>query len=371
MTTHRILSFIESDARPAVLATIVGAEGHAYRKTGASMLFVQYGEPIGHLSPGCLESDLQLRAEHVWRSGIPETAEYDMRLDEDPVWGEAVGCGGKIQVLLEPVRGPLRMMLKEIGRLNEQGCPVWLDRLVSDGGMRYRLLLEARTVADNAYEKSPGTYEPTPFMPQSRLIIFGAGADAKGVSSLAEKVDFRIALGDWRESACTEDDYPNAQLAVGTPEEIVRQLGIGTEDFVLVCSHHFSKDKAFIRAAAAAAPGYLGVMGSSVRIGLLLDGMGRIEGLKAPVGMAIGAEGPEEIAVSIVAELIQERKKRLERYLMGGLSFESSRDLSGGWPEPTNGNAEAFSGVVGWEDVRERGSGAAEPSWHRSAGRSC
>ncbi|KAA8745270.1 XdhC family protein [Paenibacillus sp. UASWS1643] len=113
MEMHDLCAITARETR-CVLATAIKVEGHAYRKQGVSMLLTEDGKMYGSISPGCLESDLQARVSHVLDTKQMEFAEYDMRPEDDLSWGETIGCGGLVVVLLEPVCGELRYTLQKM-----------------------------------------------------------------------------------------------------------------------------------------------------------------------------------------------------------------------------------------------------------------
>lgn len=141
MNTHEIAMHIQTHQAPAVLATLIEVEGHSYRKAGAVMLFFEEGT-IGSLSPGCLENDLQLRTSEIWERGLPEIVEYNMLSPDDLSWGEVVGCGGKIKVVLEPVQGQLYKLLVQASDRLARGEKLILFREAVEKGFIYKLELD-------------------------------------------------------------------------------------------------------------------------------------------------------------------------------------------------------------------------------------
>ncbi|MBY9080827.1 XdhC family protein [Paenibacillus sp. HN-1] len=359
MSAYEIAAYIRSHELPAVLATLVAVEGHSYRKPGAVMLFHE-GGTLGSLSPGCLESDLQLRTREIWESGRPEMVEYDMRSSDDFSWGEAVGCGGKIKVALEPVRGELRLQLVEASAQMDGGKSLLLRRSRTPGGYAYRLEEEPSVTQQQRkhqwqYGSSDDDEEAfaTPLIPKPRLVLFGAGQDSRSVAELASRSGFRIAAADWREGPLM-NGFPAGERALCLPEEVPEKLNIGSGDYVLICSHQLQRDRRFLEAVIPRHPKYIGIIGSKARIGLLLDGLEKAESLHAPVGLPIGADGPEEIAVSIVAELIQVRRADIRLKQKGDDRVEDSRDLFGGRAEQSNGGIQSFKEAVAGRRPRER-----------------
>lgn len=376
MSMHDIARYIRGNEAPAVLATLIGAEGHSYRKPGAVMLFGE-GETLGSLSPGCLESDLALRTRKVWEEGLPELVEYDMRSPDDYSWGEAVGCGGKITVVLEPVQGELRRLFAEMYERMEAGESLVLLREAAVGAGRYQYRLQSGTGEPQASGtqgtegissldelRTPDPEIPvsagaapvlftTTCIPKPRLVIFGIGQDSRPVADLAARAGFRIAVADWREGS-RQHEVPGAEHVICSPSEAVSRLRISGEDYVLICSHQTPRDRLFLESLLPVSPRYIGIIGSKARIKLLLEGLQPPESLHAPVGLSIGAVGPEEIAVSIVAEIIQIRRAGWVKLPKGVDRIESSRYLSCSRTEQTNGSVEGVAAADTGSLARER-----------------
>ncbi|MFD1775614.1 XdhC family protein [Paenibacillus rhizophilus] len=351
MSAYDIAAHIKRNDLPAVLATLISVEGHSYRKAGSAMLFHD-GGTIGSLSPGCLESDLQLRTGEVWDSGMPETVEYDMLSPDDFSWGEAVGCGGKIKVVLEPVKDDLRKLLVEAHDRMASGQSAILRR--SRAGGSYAYSLEPAAGAQETQSAGGGSEASfiTLLVPKPRLILFGPGHDSRPIADLAFRTGFRIAVADWRE-ASVKNELPAEERVICSPQEAAERLRIGRNDYVLICSHQFQRDRMFLERVIEHEPHYIGIIGSTARIGLLLEGLGVPETLHAPVGLPIRGEGPEEIAVSIVAEMIQVRRAGSRKQPKGADNVESSRNLPGGRAEQQDGHPQGFSetdaGRRAWE----------------------
>ena len=163
-------------------------------------------------------------------------------------------------------------------------------------------ILFSNELASNIYTH---TFEPKP-----RLMIFGAGEDVIPLVDLANKTGFSVIVSDWRPALCNKEVFPKAdQLIVGFPEESLEKIGFHPTDSAIVVSHNFQRDKEYLQYLLTKEIRYLGVLGSKNRTQRLLEGNIIPPHVKSPIGLSIGAEGPEEIAVSIVAELIQQRKK--------------------------------------------------------------
>lgn len=372
MNTHDIAMHIQRNHAPAVLATLIEVEGHSYRKAGAVMLFFE-GGTLGSLSPGCLESDLQLRTAEVWERGMPETVEYDMLSPDDLSWGEAVGCGGKIKVVLEPVKWELRKLMVDVSDRLSSGENLFLIRNVADTGYTYSLRSDSGDTLPQSVGATKLSHEAkenlaagkfwaasseltafcTLFVPKPRLVIFGGGNDARPVAELAARVGFRIAVADWREGSL-KNEFPGADRVICSPDDVVFRLGIGPGDYVLICSHQFQRDRQFLEKVIPQAPFYIGIIGSKARISLLLEGLVVPNSLHAPVGLPIGGEGPEEIAVSIIAEIIQIRRASSQKQPKGVENNESCRYISGSRTEQADGSVQSFAEVITGSLSRKR-----------------
>ncbi|WP_340030531.1 XdhC family protein [Paenibacillus sp. FSL K6-1122] len=396
MEMHDLCAIAARETR-CVLATAIKVEGHAYRKQGVSMLLTEDGKMVGSISPGCLESDLQARVSHVLDTKQMEFAEYDMRPEDDLSWGETIGCGGLVVVLLEPVCGELRYTLQKMQECFQSGVATALTRTFQDGYTRVRygwrrieptgprrqpilrpsLVLPHDRVTNNNpaslqvdVQHSSGNikhehtalkqYSPdiprltlvpevvpvlsneshsshlsgdsqhisesdaeiatnntvstnpwdlpqqltSLYTPKPRLIIIGAGNDVIPVARLAESAGFRVVVADWRESLCTSERFPEAELVMGFPREIMPLLNVNNGDYLILMSHNFPRERELLEMVVDCEYAYLGIMGSKTRTVRLLDGLPPLKYVHSPVGLSIGADGPEQIAISIVAELI-------------------------------------------------------------------
>lgn len=177
--------------------------------------------------------------------------------------------------------------------------------------------------------------------PRPRLVMFGAGQDLDPIFAAAGRIGFRLAVADWRAGLLSAERFPGAELAVGTAEQIAAKLGLNAADYAIVCGHQLRKDREMLETLLPIRPAYIGVMGSSSRIRLLFEGLPAPAFVHAPVGLAIGADGPEEIAVSIAAELIAERRRLSKSRGANGDGREDRGHLFGGWAEPQDGETEA------------------------------
>ncbi|MFC3885743.1 XdhC family protein [Bacillus songklensis] len=339
MNIYDILDAVETSEQDGVLATIIHVEGSAYLKEGTSMIFWEDGTQIGMVSPGCLEADLAIRAQEVFREGAARTVTYHLENEDDFGWGQGAGCNGILSILLEPLDEKLRKHLCILRVYLNKRIPVFhMKELTEDlSQTKYAYVpMDGQIFGNEWREDLPSCLESlfhnvNPFCqksgiaslghpsrsiyfhlyePKPRLVVFGAGRDAQPVVSLAACTGFSVTVCDWRPAFCHRDRFPSADgIVVGSPEEIVEELCLQSSDFVVIMTHHFQKDREILSYIMKKKVRYAGVLGPHERTRRLLNIKDIPPFIHSPVGLAIGAKGPEEIAVSILAEMIQHLRK--------------------------------------------------------------
>lgn len=196
MDTESLFAIAERCRSPAALATLIEAQGHSYRKAGAAMLLTSRGKTVGSLSPGCLEADLALKAEEAVTANRHAIAAYNLRPEEDAVWGEEIGCGGTLRVLLEPLTDELRSALGEVVRSVREGRGARLVRRLNGDRLAYEVRPSLIPVGSDTSRRDAETpfYESLHY-PSERLLIFGAGKR-------------RRRRKNWREASDSERSWP-------------------------------------------------------------------------------------------------------------------------------------------------------------------
>ncbi|MFB7302314.1 XdhC family protein [Heyndrickxia sporothermodurans] len=325
----QILSKLSLIKGKSVLATIIHVEGSAYKKEGSCMLIADDGSQIGMLSAGCLEEDLRWKAEQVFLDGTARIFTYDMKDETDLAWGQGAGCNGILHILLEPINQLLMenlFMLKTC--LDEGDSVLQIKQFDNDFNLVSTSFFseKGKTFGD----KCPYSIEVNDFIqsglmtienlspafihlfkPKPRLVLFGAGEDAKPLVHIADYTGFNVILCDWRPSLCNKENFPRAQKIIqGFPQEIYEKINLTQQDFVVIMSHHFQRDKEFLSLIKNDKLSFLGILGPKKRTVRLLDGTEIPPWISSPVGMDIGSKGAEEIAISIVAEMIKVLRKR-------------------------------------------------------------
>jgi xanthine dehydrogenase accessory factor len=358
-----------------VLATVVRLEGSSYRRPGARMLVSDKGEITGAISGGCLEGDALEKALLVMNQGRARIVTYDTMDDDDP-FGAGLGCNGILHVLMEPLagreEGNALALLHQAGMgrqpsvlatlfsLEDRKGPQTGTRLLLDGngtwkgGLPDKSLesavkaemeksMRSKRSAFTGFHTADATIDAfiEYLAPPVSLVVVGAGNDAFPLVDVAERLGWETTVVDGRASHARPERFASGcRVMVSKPEQVL--AGIDTDDrtaFVLM-THNYEYDKAMMRALLNRQVGYLGMLGPVKKCRRMLDELKRegetvsadfLHRLYAPVGLDIGAEGPEEISVSIVAGICAAMSDRSGVHLRGIEgpihSFEKGRTL--------------------------------------------
>lgn len=334
-----------------VLATVVETLGSTYRKAGARMLITGDGQFHGIIGGGCFEGDLLEHARAVFETGHPRVLfydMYDMRAREDELWGLGLGCNGAVRLLLQrldttPGRNPV-VDLEHCLRTRSQGVlatvcasaesdyPVGWHAFFEDNAAVLDPPVDNRpdwlaqgarnaqqTGAPLFIEHKVGSGAVTVFYdwvgPPPHLLVIGAGPDALPVVKLARVLDWEVTVVDHREAYADPQRFTDAdRVSTTTPEALPAHVKMETVDAVVLMTHNIGYDERFLKVLAPSEVGYIGMLGPAARRERVLNGLGAsgdrasADSLRnrvfGPVGLDIGAELPEEIGVSIIAELL-------------------------------------------------------------------
>jgi len=330
-----ILSAFES-MRPGdagVLASVVHASGSTYRRIGARLLVLPGDELVGLLSGGCLEGDLLARAREVREEGGPRLVHYDATAEDDIVWGLGLGCAGVVDVLLEPVAqgrpGPLAWLAawrreRGTGVLATALSPERVGRrwaLHPDGSVEGDPSDEVRAALRDARSTGRSRRMATRdgelcvevARPPRRLVVFGAGPDAAPVVRLAVELGFDVEVVDHRSAHARAERFPGARVHLVPTEDAVARVAVDRDTYALVMTHHYLIDRALLSQLLPSQSPYIGLLGPKRRAeDLLADVLGlgidvsdeQRARLHGPAGLDVGGEGPEAIALSLLAEVV-------------------------------------------------------------------
>lgn len=320
---YEILYVISQSTEEKVLATIIHVEGSAYRKEGTMMLFTVEQE-YGLLSGGCLESDLKERAKQLMINKGTDYIVYDTMTMDELSWGQQSGCNGIVTVLLEFVDEELQAHFQEVNERLKKGDSVIScktlstnynvhnyivmseNKLNSSDHIRVdpSILIQQKTKAI-LLENHSNRYFVQLFQPKRRLIIFGSGPDVRPLVDFAAKVGFSIITTDWRPAYCKEEYFPSAdQVICETPCSFINDFSFLETDSIVIMTHNFEKDKQVLTEISKKKLQYVGILGPRQRTERIYLNKDIPDWLHSPIGISIGSVGPEEIAISIIAEII-------------------------------------------------------------------
>lgn len=302
-----------------IVAMIIGVEGSAYRKEGAWMLFKENEKRYGMLSGGCIENDLNERAKKMFSSGLTEIVSYDLSSEDETGWGRGAGCNGRITVLLKDVTENFRQFLKEIQQQLLLMQPVYYTQsLTNFNDYRYWTKQNKNTQKSIAFSQLIAPFSKKAgikmtdgqeqyiqiIWPKPRLFVIGAGPDARPLAKLASQTGFHVHVIDWRPAFVNNHYFPTANsISTGPIMNTIRKISFNKLDSIVIMTHDFQKDQEILTYLTTLNLQYLGVLGSKKRIQRLVKDK-HPSFLYSPAGLSIQADGPEEIAVSIIAQMI-------------------------------------------------------------------
>ena len=349
----------QSRAADALLATVVHVEGSTYRRPGARKLLTSDGQSLGLISGGCLESAVRRKAFWLTAQNAATVVRYDTSAGEDVALEFGLGCQGIVDVLLErfpasvlpPALDQVRQALtnhqpcllatvvassnpnlpigtKEYFALRAYPCddsaPV-TDLCVATNSSLITLHSSLRSdlAATAAERRSRSRNYETPsgslvifieyVAPPTHLLIIGAGLDAPAVVHIASSLGWETTVVDPRAAYIAPSRFPTAtRLLACPPADLLNHVSITPSTAAVIMTHHAHDDLAALRTLLPANLAYLGLLGPRVRTDRLLEELARTgfsatpqqhQSLHAPIGLDLGAETPEEIALAIVAEI--------------------------------------------------------------------
>jgi len=347
LETREVLDFlarVRAEGKRAALATVVRVRGSAYRHEGAKLVVAEDGRTAGNVSGGCLEQDVREVALQVIRTGDPELRNYCSSADEIAAWDLGVGCEGQVDVFVEPAeaRPRERALLDE--RRSFVGCGLIAGKgertgkgkrlvVTGDGAegdlgskdLNARATAQAREVLETGesgiHEIAGRSVFFDVLVPPPQLVVLGAGDDARPLVRFAADVGFRVVVVDRRPGYLTVERFPAAAALVKSAgDELGEALSLDAECYAVVMNHNFADDQAYLRALLKAPVAYIGMLGPRQRTERILRNLAverpmdeaRVYG---PVGLDIGTDGAEQVALAVIAEILAVRSGRRARSL--------------------------------------------------------
>ena len=341
-----------AESRPCALATVVEVLGSAYRRPGARMLVGDDGQLTGAISGGCLEGDARQRARQAIFRGQPALVTYDTRDEDDPRHGLGPGCQGVVRILLEPLDfaapdNPMEL-LRGFATYPEPAVLATVFNTDGAAGLRAGVGQRVLLTAAGAVRGAPALATPLAeaaratlthgttqvlavetdagpvqallelLTPPLRLRVYGAGNDAQPLVRLAATLGWHITVLDGRPNLATAARFPEAAAVRVVPMAAIADETPG-EDYAVLLSHNYAYDLAALELHLPSAGPYIGLLGPRLKAARLMEELA-LTGtqqaallrtrLHSPIGLDLGSETPEEIALAIVAEIQARRHNR-------------------------------------------------------------
>jgi xanthine dehydrogenase accessory factor len=296
-----------------VLATVYKTVGPCYRRAGAMMLFNDLGQQFGLLSGGCLEADIQRQASRAIQGKRALTVIYDGVDEDDIAFKLGIGCGGTVHIVLQPILPELNYLnLVEVYKhLSSGGTGLYSQLIATDGAVRshwdtYGCV--AQKTSSELIEKDSQTWLLTMLSPPPHLLVIGAGVDAQPVVQLAKTLGWTVTLWDSRPANGRREYFMSADQILRQPlNRLMQHKSAAHWNAAVVMAHNLQMDADAIRTLQGSAIEYLALLGPVSRKQQVLALAGLDEKqlcipLAGPAGLNLGAELPEGIALSILAE---------------------------------------------------------------------
>ncbi|MBI4298306.1 MAG: XdhC family protein [Chloroflexi bacterium] len=332
---------------PIVMATVVRTKGSTPQKPGSKLLVRKDGSGVGTLGGGCVEGDIWFAAKELMRSR-GDAVHRDYYLNEDIAARDGLVCGGTMYFLIDPIYEPPDYLpyAQEVVRANEGSRPVALINLIKpapgdnssvgaklfvrqDGTTKGTLgdpKLDAQAIEEaqelmalgkNRYvtTEDGAEYFIEAYTTPPTLVVAGGGHISKALAPLAKMLGFRLFVIDDRPRFANKERFPDAEEVIVAPyDQGIRQLPINANTFIVVATRGHNYDDVALEAAARTPASYVGLVGSKRKAILIYEQLlkhgiplERVEAIHSPVGLDIGGRTPEEIAISIMAEILMFR----------------------------------------------------------------
>jgi xanthine dehydrogenase accessory factor len=349
------LESLRAQGQRLALATIVAVRGSTYRRPGARLLVPEEGTPIGNISGGCLEGDVADMARLVMREGTARLAGWDLTADDDEVWGLGLGCNGAIEVFIEPAEraATVAKALREALEREQPICVITalesdarsveagarlivrpdgsVEGSLGDEGIDGEAIVAAKELLAAGRSEIRTFADATRAFvevlePPLRLVICGAGHDAIPLVRAVAGIGWRPVVVDDRGAFLTEERFPAAHdmIHVDEPAQVVDRAPLDERTCAVVMTHNYLRDRDYLRGLLRSPAGYIAMLGPAARTQRILmdlresgveitdEDRARIHG---PAGLDLGADGPDEVAHAIIAEILAVRHERSGGFL--------------------------------------------------------
>lgn len=330
-----------------VVATVVHTKGSTPQKPGAKLLVRNDGSGVGTLGGGCVEGDIWFAASQLLKRG--GTTQYrDYELNEELAAQDGLVCGGTMYFIIDPIYSADEYLTyaKEIEAAYAGGPSVALATLMKPGEfstentgsklfirengetqgtlgapeLDHDAIKKARDLMamgknERVKTRDGAEYFLEAYTTPPQIVLCGGGHVSKAIAPLAKNLGFRVFVTDDREEFANSERFPEADIIVAkNPEDAIPELPLNANTFVIIATRGHRYDNVALKAAANTPARYVGLLGSKRKTimiyeDLLRSGMSleRVRELRSPIGLDISARTPEEIAISVISEILMFR----------------------------------------------------------------
>ena len=301
-----------------VLCTLYKTEGSSYRRTGAMMMFSADGQQLGLLSGGCLEGDIQRRAKAVIANQMATTITYDATDEDDLTFQLGIGCGGIVHILMQPISASNQYLaldkLRDI--LNQGGSGLYCQHIPSQQQMANGYLKPIEnTQLWSIDRKSQLVTEDnqqwlhTQIFPEPHLLIVGGGYDARPLVSMANSLGWTTSIWDPRPANARKAYFPQVDNIISSSEQDLLAFSQQHQFAgIILMSHSVGIDAQALKVLHQSPVSYFGLLGPEHRKQQVIE-QSTIDIKKmnlpiaGPIGLNIGGDTPESIALAVLAEI--------------------------------------------------------------------
>ncbi|MHA4895403.1 XdhC family protein [Pedobacter sp. PWIIR3] len=324
----------------SALATVVKVEGSSYRRPGARMLITADGVLTGAISGGCLEGDALRKALSAIHQQENKLVTYDTTDEDDAKLGVQLGCNGIVYILFEPIKPELKTnpisLLTALEAQRENAVLVTLFSLNGSNQLGTAVLyrekaslstlpadLNEQIIPDavnglntesSAFKSYNLQAQPVDAFleflhPPTALIIAGAGNDAQPLAEMASRLGWEVTVADGRPAHATSARFPTAnRVLVSKADQLIPQINIDEQTAFVLMTHNYNYDLELLKYLLHTPAAYIGTLGPKKKLIRMLEELGAYSAenetrIHGPIGLDIGAETAEEIAIAILAEI--------------------------------------------------------------------
>jgi len=333
----------KATGKKTALATVVKVEGSSYRQPGARMLVTEDGLLTGAISGGCLEGDALRKALLSIHQQQNKLITYNTSNEDDSELGLQLGCNGIVHILFEYIddaveNNPIQLLQQleferkdavvatvfslkrqavQQGTLlfyRENETPIYANNTALNilEDVKQALKIKA-TVVRQLHDEQENEVLADYINPPVSLVIVGAGNDVQPLVKMTSLLGWEITIGEGRATHATKKRFPEAKnVFVVKPEQLLENISIDAQTYFVLITHNYKYDLAVLKLLVQTNCNYIGILGPKTKLNRILDDLNsegiqlteeKLTTIYGPVGLDLGAETAEEIALSIVAEI--------------------------------------------------------------------